>query len=101
MKLTTLIAIILIPQLSFGMNHEGRLDGGRQRDGAKDFERETRLQRDIQGRKLIISPNSEIEERSLQLDIAPWSTVILNVRQKDKGVQTTRTPFYRNVELPN
>jgi len=100
MKLALVIATLLIPQISMAMNHEGQLDGSRERGAVKDFEKESKLQRDILGRKVVISPNSKIEENSLILDVAPWSTVILNVQQSDKGTQTTRTPFYRNVELP-
>ena len=100
-KLVVVILIIFSSHASMATNREGRLDGGRQIDGARDFEKETKLQRDFLGRKVSISPNSKIDGSSLFLDIAPGSTVILNVRQKDKGIQTTRTPFYRNVELPN
>ena len=100
-KLILIVFVIFSSHVSIAMNREGRLDGGRQTDGTKDFERETKLQRDFLGRKVSISPNSKIDSGSLFLDIAPGSTVILNVRQKDKGIQTTRTPFYRNVELPN
>jgi hypothetical protein len=100
-KLALVIFMIFSSHASMATNREGGLDGGRQIDGTRDFEKETKLQRDFLGRKVSISPNSKIESGSLFLDIAPGSTVILNVRQKDKGIQTTRTPFYRNVELPN
>lgn len=100
MKFIFVIFITFIPQLTMAMNHEGRLDGGRQRNVIKDFESEGQLQRDILGRKIIISPTSNIDGNSLQLDVAPWSTVILNVQQRNNGAQITKTPFYKNVELP-
>ena len=94
------IFIFFLPKSSMAMNHEGRLEGGRQRNVLKEFEREGELQRDLLGRKLVISPSSKIDENSLQLEIAPWSTVILNIQQHDIGTQITRTPFYKNVEMP-
>lgn len=100
MKKALIFLIVLIPHFSLAMNHEGRLDGGRQRNVIKNFESEGQLQRDMLGRKLVISPNSNIDKNSLQLDIAPRSTVILNIQQHDMGAQITRTPFYQNVELP-
>ncbi|PIR37147.1 MAG: hypothetical protein COV35_11170 [Alphaproteobacteria bacterium CG11_big_fil_rev_8_21_14_0_20_39_49] len=100
MKPVLLILIVLLPQLAVAMNREGRLDGGRQRNVVRDFEKEGNLQRDLLGRKVVISPNSTIDGNSLQLEVAPRSTVILNIQQHDNGTQTTRTPFYQNVEMP-
>lgn len=100
-QLALIISFVFPSHAAMAMNREGRLDGGRQIDGTRDFEKESNLQRDFLGRKVSISPNSKVDAGSLLLDIAPGSTVILNVQQRDKGIQTTRTPFYRNVELPN
>ena len=100
MKILIAILLMCLPSFVMAMNHEGRLDGARERNAMKSLEREGQLHRDLLGRKLVITPNSEIDEDSLQLDIAPGSTVILNVRQKDYGAQTVSTPYYRHVELP-
>jgi len=100
---TVILALLLCaaaPQLSIAETKEGRLSGGRQANDVKAFEKEGKLDRDLLGRKIVVSPNAQIDEDSVKLNMAPWSTIILNVKQYDKGAQTTTAPFYRNVEMP-
>ena len=104
MRVILIIAVaymsLLLPQSAFSMNRERQLDADSSYGEMRRFESETELQRDLLGRKVIIDPNSQIDAGSLNLEVAPGSTVIIRARQYDKGVQTTKTPYYKNVELP-
>ncbi|MET0154533.1 MAG: hypothetical protein ABW189_00285 [Rickettsiales bacterium] len=99
-KLLTLTVALAFAQAASAENHEGALSGGREGNEAGAYEKENALDRDIWGRKLSVSPGSTYDVDALGIEMAPGSTVMLNVRQVDKGTQTVTTPFYRNVELP-
>lgn len=89
-----------VPHDSNAMNKEGRFDQAIESSHVGYYEKESELQRDAMGRKVVISPNSNIDLNSVQLDVAPYSTVILNVNQIDHGTQRVITPSYQNVEIP-
>ncbi len=96
-----LLIILLVPQLAFAMNRESGIDLERGRQDIKTFEAETQLERDLLGRKVVIDPSSDIDVGSLNLEVAPGSTVVIRARQYNKGVQSVKTHQYKNVELPN
>ena len=96
-----LVILLLVPQLAFANNREAGVDLERGRHDIKAFESETQLQRDLLGRKLVIEPGSKIDAGSLNVELAPGSTVIIRANQYDKGVQTVKTPLFRNVEIQN
>lgn len=100
MKYIVLISLLFAGD-AYAMNRESALGAERGRGDISNFESEKGLQRDLMGRKLVIDPNSKIDTGSLQVEMAPGSTVIIRGRQYNNGVQTVRTPNYNNVEIPN
>lgn len=101
MRLMILATLILLPQAAIADDRERPMDmEGGSRNNMRTFEAETQLSRDLLGRKLWIDPDSKIDPGSLNVELAPGSTVMIRARQHDLGTQRTKTPFYENVELP-
>ena len=101
-KVSLIISIFAIfPNYANALNTEGDVAKSSRSGDVRSFEKKWEAQRDLLGRKVIVAPGSQgINSNSLQLDVAPGSTVILNLRQLDRGRQITKTPYYKNVEIP-
>ena len=91
------ISSIAIPQTGWSFNVDGRFSGNAASNAIKGFEANRQLARDSQGRKQIISPGSKIDNVDVQM--APHSTVILNIRQFNRGAQINNTPYRYNTEI--
>lgn len=98
-KVHFFIVCFLFPQLALSFNVDGRFSNNAASAAIEGFEKSRQMGRDSLGRKLIISPNSKIDPDSVTIQMAPRSTVILNVRQYNRGKQMNNTPYRYNTEI--
>lgn len=101
MKKVWVVSLLLISQNVEAQNREPSLELERGKSNIHALEKESSLERDLLGRKVVIDPDSKIDPDSLYIAAAPGSTVIVRAQQYDIGTQKVDAPNYKNVEFPN
>ena len=100
-RICTFLALLMLPVAASAGNREAPVDMERGSSDIRSLEKETALERDLLGRKVVIDPDSQIDPGSLLIEAAPGSTVIVKAKQYNRGIQRVHTPLYTNVEMPS